>query len=108
MTKQTDNARKRPRNNRAGRTPLPAATVWQIFFVLLLIWSALAAVLWLLGFDFTAERGHRKLWVCGFVRFLLPDRIGHAIPCVWWNLAPFYAIPALALFHAVKKTLIRS
>ena len=84
------------------------AKIWQIFFVLLLIWSAFAALFWLLGFDFMAEKGYRKLKVCGFARFVLPDGVGQAISCLWWNLAPFYIMPAVALLLAMKKTFTRS
>ena len=108
MTRAKPSRPDRPRWNRTDRKSLSAMKAWQVFFVLVLIWTTLAGVVWVVGYDFTAERGYRKLKVCGFARFILPGGLGQAIGCVWWNLAPFYIIPAVALVYAVRKSLTRS
>ena len=80
---------------------------WKVFAILLLVWSGLAAVFWLFGYDFTSDTGHRKD-VCGFVRFVLPRSVGQEIPCIWWKLGSFYIVPLAALFFVLKSSLRRS
>jgi hypothetical protein len=100
-------ARKLYKHSARTRSPTAVKT-WLIFFVLLLFWSGLAAIVWQVGYDFMAESGLRKLKVCGFARHVLPTGVGQGIPCLWWNLAPFYVMPAVVLLIAMKRTLTRS
>jgi hypothetical protein len=108
MARRIELYRREPRPRRAPRGPLTAARAWRAFFALLLIWSGIAAVVWLAGYDFTAESGYRKAKMCGFARLVLPGGLGESVSCVWWNLAPFYLMPAVVLFIAVKKSLARA
>jgi len=89
-----------------GRT-ISAGTAWQVVAGLFLLWSAIAAVVWLFGFDFTTEATHRQMKACGFARWVLPGGLGEAVGCVAWNLLPFYLIPGVALIYALRKTLGR-
>jgi len=97
--------------------------MWQVVAGLFLIFTCLAAFLWLIGADFDSEyrrtalfstadlmgaeaRGTR-LSACGFARIVLPEAIDRAIPCTWWNLGSFYVIPAIALFYTLKASVSR-
>jgi len=122
MRKRIDIYRRKPRDNeRRQRKPLTTARIWQVVLGLFLIWSAIAGIVWVLGMDFAAERytrgfnvgdvvqvgGRRRLTFCGAARFVLPASLGESVACVWWNLAPFYLMPAMAFVIAVKKTVLR-
>ena len=108
MARQYDLYRRdEPRQSRPRRKSMSPARMWQAVGLLFVIWSAIAAVVWLVGYDFTAEATHRKMKVCGFARFVLPDILGQAVPCVWWNLSAFYVMPVVAAVFALKKSLSR-
>ena len=98
--------RNKSREDRSDRDP-SIGMAWKAFLILCVVWSALAAVFWLFGYDFTTDTGHRKD-VCGFARSVLPQSVGEAVPCIGWKLGSFYIVPVLVLFFAFKRTLARS
>ncbi|MGE0117439.1 MAG: hypothetical protein AB7S71_04515 [Dongiaceae bacterium] len=115
--------REKPPKDRSKRKPLTAGKIWQVVVGLFLIFTGLAAFLWLTGANFDSEyrraalfsipdpsggeaRGTR-LSACGIARTFLPESIDRAIPCVWWNLGAFFVIPAIAFVYAVKTSLSR-
>jgi hypothetical protein len=62
------NHRRGKRRRRGGRGSISAAKAWQVSGALILLWSAIAALAWLFGFDFTTEVTHRQMKACGFAR----------------------------------------
>lgn len=102
--------REKPRKQRSGRDwrTLPAPTYVKAFLALTFVMASLAGFFWLVGMDFAAEhRGpySNRLSTCGFLLAFTPQHLHSTTLCVFYNLAPFFVMPALVLLLLVRRLL---
>lgn len=103
--------REKPRKRRSGKgwRELPPSTYVKAFLALTFVMTSLAGFFWLVGMDFAAEhRGpySNRLSTCGFLLAFTPRHLHSEGLCVFYNLAPFFWMPALVLVLLVLRLLL--